>query len=778
MKPIKNILTLIACLAALTACQDSNEPGTGTLPEGQEIKNLQLITRAGDGTQPYTGGTLTLVTGTGQAQPVELEYDYDPSTSAWELFDDGSPVPLLLNGKEYPAYAYGEVAVAWGTDEEPIPVTWTGPLTPVVTGTGTAQAELTLTPATACFHITLKGAYGETEPLTGFLVNIPGAKTYLNEGYGPVWEDLPAGTDPYTTPRTLKFNQGTIGWLLSESLQSPAWYPAGQTIAAGETLFELYANTDDTKQVYGEYVLYTVLAPGGGLTLQPGKRYNYTLRLDGLSHTATIETATISDFADGDPIPHRNYRGIASAQDLVDFAKDFNTNGNAAMIRWTDEGTYNGTIHLLNDIDMEGTTDFEVIGGPNNLAFYGTFDGQGHTITGLTVETSRQNAGMFQAIGEGGTVKNLHLREANIKTTHANGFAGGITAIHNLGTISGCTVHGVVEGNSASGIVGDSNFSATSTAKIIACGFEGTLTSSGNNTAGIAFTNAGTITGCYALTEGDAQFPIANPAPGYPNATAIGCIGRKTAAGLLKDVDIATMNNAIYNEGTQLHWIRKSAEGVEVMPGKKNVPIYITTAQQLIDFANDWNAGNGEKWLDGTGTVYLGADITLTEDWPMIFFTATFDGGGHKVSGVKGANAWGFFSDIADGATVKNLIVDVEFDNTNWSFGGIAAFNEGTISGCGVHGTIKGQSAGGIVCHNYGTGTITGCYSVAKVTGGSGAGGIAWNSLGTINNCFWYDHPDGDAIWGIRNPRSDTGATRYTSEAETIAAWNARPKDE
>jgi len=767
MKPIKTILTLIACLAALTACQ--TDPLTED--QGQEIKALQLTTRTNEGGQTYTNGSLTLVINTGEAQPVELKYYYTPSTSdEWELYS--GTVPQLLNGKEYPAYAYGGVNVAWGeTYEETIPVTWTGPLTPVVTGTGTAQAGITLTPATSCFHITLKGAYGETEPLTGFYVRTPEVKIRVLENGDFVWENLPAGTDPYTTPRTLKLNQYEGSWELFQSLQSRADYPAGQTIDAGETLFELWARTDDTKQLYGDGVKYTVLAPSGGLTLEPGKRYNYTLRLDGLSHTATIETATISDFADGASIPHRNYRGIASAKDLVDFAKEFNLNSTAAMKRWADEET-STIIRLLNDIDMNNTTDFEMIGDAYN-AFPGTFDGQGHTIANLKVKTTDMYAGMFCNITLGATVKNLHLRKANIEAT-GDWSAGGIVARTNNGTISSCTVHGEVTGSYANGIA----YQNYSSGKIIACGFEGTLTSSDNSTAGITYSNYGTITGCYALTEGGALFPIAWNNPSY-DGTITGCIGKDPKIdGLLEDVDIATMNNAIYNEGTELHWIRKSEKEMEVMPGKKNVPIYITTAAELLAFANDWNAGDGEKWIDGTGTVYLGADITLTEEWPMIYdFTATFDGGGHKVSGVKGAGAYGFFYVIADGATVKNLIVDVEFDNTNSAIGGIAYNNAGTITSCGVHGTINGAYASGIACWNYNTGKITGCYSVAKVTDdgtyGSGSGGIVYYSEGTITDCFWYRHPDGNADYGIYSPsQSDTGAAKHDSEAATIAAWN------
>lgn len=87
---------------------------------------------------------------------------------------------------------------------------------------------------------------------------------------------------------------------------------------------------------------------------------------------------------------------------------------------------------LTHDIDMTGL-DWEPIGSWT-FPYTGTFDGQGHSIKGLKVE-SESDAGFFGGIGIGGTVKNLHL-EGYIE---GKGIIGSIAAYNKGGLISGCS---------------------------------------------------------------------------------------------------------------------------------------------------------------------------------------------------------------------------------------------------------------------------------------------------------------------------------------------------
>lgn len=86
--------------------------------------------------------------------------------------------------------------------------------------------------------------------------------------------------------------------------------------------------------------------------------------------------------------------------------------------------------------------------------FKGTFDGKGHTVSGLIIGYDGSAQGMFRYIGEGGVVKNLNLT-ATITPQGSMSTVGGIAG-ENKGTISNCSFMGVVKGNSlVGGIAGE-----------------------------------------------------------------------------------------------------------------------------------------------------------------------------------------------------------------------------------------------------------------------------------------------------------------------------------
>lgn len=97
---------------------------------------------------------------------------------------------------------------------------------------------------------------------------------------------------------------------------------------------------------------------------------------------------------------------------------------------------------LNNDIELDG--EFEPIGNQFE-PFTGTFDGAGHTLIGLTITTHTQYVGLFSF--NCGTVKNLHIKNANIFATAYVGIIAGA----NSGKIENCTVEGTVTGTSKVG---------------------------------------------------------------------------------------------------------------------------------------------------------------------------------------------------------------------------------------------------------------------------------------------------------------------------------------
>ena len=105
------------------------------------------------------------------------------------------------------------------------------------------------------------------------------------------------------------------------------------------------------------------------------------------------------------------------------------------------------TVVLTADIDL-GRVNFSPI-----PIFGGTFEGNGHTISGLNLEQDGSQLGLFRYVAEGGVVKNLKV-EGNVTPGGSRSSIGGIVGENN-GTITGCSFDGTVEGkDTVGGVVG------------------------------------------------------------------------------------------------------------------------------------------------------------------------------------------------------------------------------------------------------------------------------------------------------------------------------------
>ena len=94
---------------------------------------------------------------------------------------------------------------------------------------------------------------------------------------------------------------------------------------------------------------------------------------------------------------------IENLEDFQDFCSKVN-NGN----------TYEGyTVTLGADIDLTNE-DWTPIGTDASYYFGGTFDGNGHTISNLKIESAANNVGLFGYIS-GATIKNLVIENADVK---------------------------------------------------------------------------------------------------------------------------------------------------------------------------------------------------------------------------------------------------------------------------------------------------------------------------------------------------------------------------
>ena len=238
---------------------------------------------------------------------------------------------------------------------------------------------------------------------------------------------------------------------------------------------------------------------------------------------------------------------------------------------------------LTADIDLESEA-WTPIGNTDKIdgtdAYSGTFNGKGHTISGLNVTGEFVYAGLFSAVKDG-TIRNLTVA-GNVSSNSSGGAAGGIVGYASNATIENCSNHCNVAGNRstvAGGIVG---FNVEG-AKIIDCYNVGKITVNTYIIGGIAGHNTGTISNCYnvgKVSGGDHVGEIADDNFGtvencyYLNATNNNAVGKNKGT----ITSTKSMTAAQFADGTVLKllkadrddspWDSVSKEGDgKVLPG-------------------------------------------------------------------------------------------------------------------------------------------------------------------------------------------------------------------
>ena len=247
---------------------------------------------------------------------------------------------------------------------------------------------------------------------------------------------------------------------------------APQTVATGTAFITckftngkvfVYKMKNDTDWQAGEEYTYTV-------SLAAAKDPGYTVSEDGKTYNVTS--------ADG----------LKNVAELVNGGK-------------TD-------INITLDTDLTLTGEWTPIGTAWNNSYTGTFNGGGHTITGLTMTGSDEYAGLFGYIGSGGTVKNVKLEDVQIESDNQYANVGGVAG-YSWGNIENCSVSGSVSGNS------NSNGTSNCVGGVVGQQYGGTITEctssaivDGTNEVGgvVGQTNYGaTLTACYATGDVTAE---------------------------------------------------------------------------------------------------------------------------------------------------------------------------------------------------------------------------------------------------------------------------------
>ena len=301
--------------------------------------------------------------------------------------------------------------------------------------------------------------------------------------------NVEAGSITVTVPTTYSTYNVAAGDVIQEAKLKDTSFEHTVTNAItgteeGTEVFSFYALVKDETQnitltngTNSQRVSNVPLGPNKHTTLVGDVR---NLGLTNVAFTASVETTWGST-----PIIGEGYE--------VDSEGNYTVTTAEGLKAWATAVQSNAS---LNCTLADNITLSEVAEGGSNWTtvrnFAGTFDGAGHTITGLT-----GTAGFFDKIEINGVVKNLNLEDVEITKSGC-----GAIARESSGTITACSVSGSVEGSSNSttqgvgGIVGRNNEGTVS-----GCSMEGTVTNSGMYAGGIVGYNyGGNVIDCHSST--------------------------------------------------------------------------------------------------------------------------------------------------------------------------------------------------------------------------------------------------------------------------------------
>lgn len=182
--------------------------------------------------------------------------------------------------------------------------------------------------------------------------------------------------------------------------------------------------------------------PQSDVVLEAGCRYTYTVSVT--AKGLELAGCTIGGWTDG-----RSESGNATDPgDGYTVSEDGNTYTvytADGLMAWAEAAQGNLSLNctLTHDIDLSGT-EWEPVGDRNNV-YTGTFDGNGHTISNLTITKENlsfgDDCGMFGRVGTNATIKDLTLESVRLNVG-ADGIPIGALAGSNQGTISNCKVSG------------------------------------------------------------------------------------------------------------------------------------------------------------------------------------------------------------------------------------------------------------------------------------------------------------------------------------------------
>ena len=291
----------------------------------------------------------------------------------------------------------------------------------------------------------------------------------------------------------------------------------------------------------------------------------------------------------------------------------YNADGLMNIAELVNGGKTDINITLDKNIDLTGKA-WTPIGTDYDNSYKGTFDGGGHTITGLTFTTNDEFAGLFGWLNRAGSVKNVVMEGVQITSNQIYGgsiggvvgygwgtiencsvsgnvsgtvYVGGVVGVQIGGSITGCSSSATVKGMvDVGGVAGQTNSSATLTAcyatgnviieinpkkniaggslvgmnagiSLLACYATGNVTSTGSSTGkvhigGFLGNNYTTVTACYWKNNHEQGI-------GYNKENIVPEATKVDGTGVTWKNAVDAMNTALQNAGSKWRYELKGA---------------------------------------------------------------------------------------------------------------------------------------------------------------------------------------------------------------------------
>lgn len=443
------------------------------------------------------------------------------------------------------------------------------------------------------------------------------------------------------------------------------------------------------------------------------------------------------------------------------------------------------TVMLTADIDL-GKQEWTPIGRDfrmNRKSFQGTFDGNGHIVTGLKISSGNaDNVGLFGPISKA-IVKNL-IVEGNVNMPNGTTI-GGIVADNSGGTVQNCGFYGVVEGwRSVGGVVGSGN--------AVNCWYYYTGMDEGYSRS----VCSGTATKCYTNVNAEQS--------GVTVVTAEQFKGTGEAESLVSLLNKNVPDNC-------MNWAQGTDYPVFATGGteQKDKTIRLIPLFPDCEFVASVE-GEGVTYDVAKNIYTIGADtsvvkLTRSDGKPELWVTTKEDGTeasavssseDFPISGTKTTLYYGTKDDfdtiavwnsalngntatIKDADTLKALArmvnsgkdsmtgktitlgANINLENAAWTSIGTGTNPfKGTFNGrngstyytiSGLNGDLFGvvdnsktkiqyvtiSGGTGRLVNTLKSGTVENCMSTAKVTGAGG--GLVGQNSGTVNSCYYYN---------------------------------------